>query len=149
MSSPARPELIFDHVGLVVRDLATGFANVRSLLPIVAATQVYDDQVLGVSVQFLRDAGGVMFELIAPLGDNSPVAKIAASGRGVLNQVAYRVGNLAAAAEYFRARGATPTGAAKPAIAFDGAPVQFFLTKEFVVVELIESEGASRAFVPV
>lgn len=149
MSSSARPELIFDHVGLVVRDLKSGFGNVCSLLPIVSATQVYDDQVLGVSVQFLRDAGGVIFELIAPLGNDSPVAKIAASGRGVINQVAYRVGNLAEAAQYFRAHGATPTSAAKPAIAFAGAPVQFFLTKEFVVVELIESEGASREFVPV
>ncbi|MDN5006357.1 VOC family protein [Bradyrhizobium sp. GCM10027634] len=149
MSSQARPELIFDHVGLVVRDLRSGLNNVCALLPIVSATRVYDDQVLGVSVQFLRDAGGVMFELIAPFGDNSPVAKIAASGRGVINQVAYRVGNLAAAAEYFRARGATPTGAAKPAVAFDGAPVQFFLTREFIVVELIESEGVSREFVPI
>jgi len=149
MILPVRPELIFDHVGLVVRDLKSGFGNVCSLLPIVSATRVYDDQVLGVSVQFLRDAGGVMFELIAPLGDNSPVAKIAASGRGVINQVAYRVRNLAASAEYFRARGATPTGAAKPAIAFDGAQVQFFLTKEFVVVELIESEGTTRAFIAV
>ncbi|MDD1518427.1 VOC family protein [Bradyrhizobium sp. DASA03005] len=149
MSTPARPELIFDHVGLVVRDLKSGLTNVCSLLPIVSATRVYDDQVLGVSVQFLRDAGGVMFELIAPLGDNSPVAKIAVSGKGVINQVAYRVENLAEAAKYFRARGATPTGAAKSAVAFDGAPVQFFLTREFVVIELIESEGASREFVPV
>jgi methylmalonyl-CoA/ethylmalonyl-CoA epimerase len=149
MSSPPRPELSFDHVGMVVRDLTSGFTNVCALLPIVSATKIYDDQVLAVSVQFLRDAGGVMFELIAPFGDSSPVANIAASGRGVINQVAYRVGNLAAAAEYFRARGATPTGVAKPAIAFDGAPVQFFLTKEFVVVELIESDGASRQFVPV
>lgn len=90
-----------------------------------------------------------MFELIAPFGDNSPVAKIASSGRGVINQIAYRVANLAAAADYFRALGATPTGTAKPAVAFDGAPVQFFLTKEFVVVELIESEGISREFTPV
>ena len=149
MSSSARPELTFDHVGMVVRDLKSGFGNVCSLLPIVSATQIYDDQMLGVSVQFLRDASGVIFELIAPLGDNSPVAKIAASGRGVINQVAYRVRNLADAAQYFRAQGATPTGTAKPAIAFAGAPVQFFLTKEFVVVELIESEGASREFVPI
>jgi methylmalonyl-CoA/ethylmalonyl-CoA epimerase len=149
MSASARPELTFDHVGLVVRDLKSGFGNVCGLLPIVSATKVYDDEVLGVSVQFLRDASGVIFELIAPLGDESPVAKIAASGRGVINQVAYRVKNLADAAEYFRARRAVPTGPAKPAIAFDGALVQFFLTRESVVVELIEGEGASREFVPV
>ncbi|WP_314955479.1 VOC family protein [Bradyrhizobium cosmicum] len=149
MSSPARPELIFDHVGLVVRDLKSGLGNVCSLLPIVSATQVYDDEVLGVSVQFLRDASGVIFELIAPLGDNSPVAKIAASGRGVINQIAYRVKNLVDAAEYFRAQRAIPTGPAKPAIAFDGASVQFFLTRDSVVVELIEGEGASREFLPI
>ncbi|WP_155253696.1 VOC family protein [Bradyrhizobium japonicum] len=147
--SSIHPEMSFDHIGLVVRDLKVGFNTVCALLPIASATQVYHDELLGVSVQFLRDVTNVVFELISPLGANSPVAKIATSRRGVINQVAYRVKDLSEAGRYFRAHGATPTGSAKAAIAFGGAPVQFFLTSEGFIVELIEGDGAVRKFLPV
>jgi methylmalonyl-CoA/ethylmalonyl-CoA epimerase len=141
--------LTFDHAGIVVRDLARGVQSVKTLLPITSLTRRFDDEVLGVSVQFLRDEGGMIFELIAPLGENSPVAKIASSRVGVINQVAYRVENLAEAADYFRKNGATPTAPAKPAIAFDGAPVQFFLAPDGFIVELIEAARFVHQFEPV
>jgi methylmalonyl-CoA/ethylmalonyl-CoA epimerase len=142
----SRYTLNFDHVGLVVRDLAQGFQSISVLLPIASRTERFDDPGLGVSVQFLQDQSGIVYELIAPLGDNSPVARIASSRNGVINQLAYRVDNLAAAGEYFRANGATPTGQPKPAVAFGGALVQFFYTRDGVIVELIEAPGFCHRF---
>lgn len=149
MLPPPRPALEFDHAGVVVRDLAHGFQSVRALLPIISATGRVDDEQLGVSVQFVRDKSGVVFELIAPLGSNSPVARIASSRSGVINQFAYRVKNLSIAANYFRSNGATPTAAPKPAIAFDGALVQFFLVPEGFIVELIEAPDFNHRFEPI
>jgi methylmalonyl-CoA/ethylmalonyl-CoA epimerase len=146
MSSSSRPTLTFDHAGVVVRDLARGAQSIKTLLPISSRTERFDDQQLGVSVQFLRDDSGVVFELIAPLGSNSPVAKIAASRTGVINQFAYRVDDLSKAERYFRSNGATPTAQPKPAIAFGGALVQFFYMPEGFIVELIEAPGFSHQF---
>src|SRR4051812_45819372 len=101
MSSISRPTLTFDHAGVVVRDLARAFQSIRVLLPITSKTERFDDQQLGVSVQFLQEESGVVFELIAPLGLSSPVAKIASSRTGVINQFAYRVEDLSRAGEYF------------------------------------------------
>jgi methylmalonyl-CoA/ethylmalonyl-CoA epimerase len=149
MSPASRPALIFDHAGIVVRDLERGFQSIKALLPITSATGRFDDQQLGVSVQFVRDESGVVFELIAPLGPSSPVAKIAATRTGVINQFAYRVEKLSIAADYFRSNGAIPTAAPKPAIAFGEALVQFFLVPEGFIVELIEAASFSHRFEPI
>lgn len=142
----SRPTLNFDHVGVVVRDLAQGFNSISAILPITSKTERFDDPGLGVSVQFLQDKSGIVYELIAPLGSSSPVAKIAASRNGVINQLAYRVEDIAAAGTYFRSNGATPTGLPKPALAFGGALVQFFYTSEGFIVELIEAPHIRHRF---
>jgi methylmalonyl-CoA/ethylmalonyl-CoA epimerase len=149
MSPAPRPGLRFDHAGVVVRDLTRGFQSVKTLLPIASATKRFDDEQLGVSVQFLRDESGVVFELIAPLGSNSPVAKVASSRSGVINQLAYRIKDLSSAGDYFRSNGATPTAPPKPAIAFGDALVQFFLVPEGFIVELIEAPDFIHRFEPI
>ncbi|AUW40889.1 VOC family protein [Rhizobium leguminosarum] len=143
---PAELALQFDHCGIVVSDIEQGLWSLAKILPIVGKTERFDDAGLGVSVQFLQDASGMVFELIAPLGDKSPVKKIAATKVGVLNQIAYRVRSLEAGAHHFRAQQALPVGTAKPAIAFGGALVQFFYLPAGLVVELIEAETFSHHF---
>lgn len=138
--------MLFDHVGIVVPDIDTGTAQVAKTLPITGWTQRFDDAGLKVSVKFARDASGTVFELIAPLGDGSPVAAIVKKREGILNQLAYRVPDLAAAAAEMRAARAVPLGRPAPAIAFGGAAVQFFLTEMNVVVELIEAASFSHVF---
>jgi methylmalonyl-CoA/ethylmalonyl-CoA epimerase len=146
MPPASRPLMIFDHAGIVVRDIEKSAGSLATLLPIAAKTQRFDDANLGVSVQFLRDANGTVFELIAPLGPDSPVAKIASSRVGTINQLAYRVDDLASAGMYFRSNRAVPTGVPKPAVAFGGALVQFFYLPEGFIVELIEAAAFSHRF---
>lgn len=141
------PNLIFDHVGLVVRDIVRGEEALGKLLPVAAWTKQFDDVQLGVSVKFSRDASGIVYELIAPLGENSPVAKTALSRIGVINQLAYRVPDISAGLLHMRNAGATPTGPAKPAVAFGGALVQFFLTPLGFIIELIEVSAFSHEFI--
>lgn len=131
--------MIFDHVGIVVRDMDQGEASVRASLPIIARSERFDDVNLGVSVRFLKDKSGLLFELLAPLGPASPVERIASTRVGVINQIAYRVPDLTAAARELRLSGALPIGPPKPAIAFSGAKVQFFMTPVGFVLELIEA----------
>lgn len=137
--------LEFDHIGIVVRDIPEGRRMIEATLPVVASTPRFDDPGLGVSVQFFRDRSGLVFELIAPLGDSSPVKNTLGQAHR-LNQLAYRCRNLASAASALRKARAVPLGEAKPALAFDNALVQFFWSPLGHVIELIETTDARRDF---
>jgi methylmalonyl-CoA/ethylmalonyl-CoA epimerase len=99
----------FDHLGLVSRSLADGRAALEALLLVQEWTREITDPVNRVCVQFGRDSSGVCYELIAPLGADSPIAKTLRSGKNILNHVAYLVPDLAAGRERLRAAGAVPT----------------------------------------
>jgi methylmalonyl-CoA/ethylmalonyl-CoA epimerase len=136
----------FDHIGMVVSDLEAGAEKLLATLPVTMASQRFDDEVLGVSVRFFKDGGGQVFELIAPLGVNSPVAKLAASKLGKIDQLCYRCADLTVATQTLRKGHSVPLGKALPALAFDGAKVQFFWTPNEFVLELVEGEGDARIY---
>lgn len=138
----------FDHVGIVVADIGEGLRHLRSLLPVQAATPRFDDHNLTVSVQFVRDSKGMVYELIAPLGPNSVVGQALGKKRDLLNQVAYRTRDIAETGSALRRSGSFPLGEAKPAIAFGGALVQFLFTPLGFVLELIEQNGHRHDFQP-
>lgn len=137
--------LEFDHVGVVVPDLAIGRKQLLATLPIVASSPAFDDAGLGVSVQFHRDASGLVFELIAPFGDASPVRNTLGQAHRI-NQLAYRCADLEAAGAQLRRARAVPLGPAAPALAFGGARVQFFWSPLGHVIELIEATSARDDF---
>lgn len=136
----------FDHIGVVVPDLQEGRRRIMATLPITAATPAFDDRVLGVSVQFYRDGSGLVFELIAPFGDSSPVANTLAQAHRI-NQLAYRCLDLDEAGRALRRGRAVPLGSPTPAVAFGGARVQFFWSPLGHVIELIETQSERLDFV--
>jgi methylmalonyl-CoA/ethylmalonyl-CoA epimerase len=133
--------MIFDHIGIFVRDIDAGKATLAAMLPIAHWSETYDDPGIKVRVAFGTDATGVRFELVAPFGESNPVSGALAAGRNILNHVAYRVPDLEAAIAALRATGAVPLGVPHPAVAFAGARVIFFLTPLKFVVELIEEKA--------
>ena len=147
MPDTAAPsDLVFDHIGIVVESLDEGAAQLARLLPIVAWTQRFDDAGLAVSVCFGRDASGVVYELIAPLGPDSPAARAAKTKRDRLNQVAYRTGDLDRAREQLEADGAMVLGPPKPALAFGRALVQFLYLPQGFIVELVADRDFAHDF---
>ncbi len=130
--------MIFDHIGLFVRDIETGRSRLGAMIPIQSWSAITEDPVLKVRVQFGVDPSGLRYELVAPFGDPNPVSAALASGNNVLNHIAYRVPDLDAAAAALRAQGAMPLGPAQPALAFAGARVMFFLTSLRFILELVE-----------
>jgi methylmalonyl-CoA/ethylmalonyl-CoA epimerase len=99
-----------------------------------------------VEIQFGWDGSGIAFELLAPIGEASPVAAALKAGRNALQHIAYRTSDFADACEAVRREGALPLGPARPALAFGKARVMFFLTPLRFVCELIEvvEEGVSE-----
>jgi len=144
----AAPEvLLFDHLGLIVPELATGREFLAGALGVVRWTPAVDDQGLQVRVQFGASAAdGLVYELIAPFGEGSPIRNALRSGKHILNHLAYRTADLEAAAERLRDQGCYPAGEAQPALAYGGKRVQFFVSPLRFVIELIEKPEHRHAF---
>ena len=121
-------QLAVDHVGVVVPTLAEGRRFFTA-----------DEPGLRVAVQFGRGAGGVVYELIAPLGEDSPVSGALRSGRNLQHPLADRTASLDGAARQLREQGCVETAAAHPALAYGGAPVQFFMSPLRILFEVIEA----------
>lgn len=128
----------FDHIGIFVRDIASGHQKLSALLPIARSSEVFQDPLLLVQVQFLYDATGVCYELVAPFGEGNPIDGVLKSRKNVLNHIAYTTPELDAELERLRADGAFPLGPPRPAVAFGGKRVAFLMTAMNFIIELVE-----------
>jgi methylmalonyl-CoA/ethylmalonyl-CoA epimerase len=131
--------MIFDHIGIFVKNLDEGLVRMQDLLPISSVSEVFHDPLLKVSVQFLRDSSGICYELIAPNGIGNPVDSMLDKRHNILNHMAYKVNDLDNRVEQLRQTRCIPLGNPQPAVAFRGARVVFLLTPLGTIVELIEN----------
>ena len=109
-------------------------------------TQIFEDPIHRVVVQFGQDNSGIVYELVAPLGQGSPIAQALAKGQNLLNHVAYRTPSLEQAALALRGLGCIPLGRPAPAVAFGGQPVQFFLTPVRIILEVVQGQATVHSF---
>jgi len=138
--------MTFDHIGLVVEDIVAGRAFLEATLQLNQWTAITHDEALGVSVQFGRSETTPTIELISPLGATSPITAALRGSKSILNHLAYTVENLAEAGLDLRGQGCLPAGDPKPARAYGGAHVQFWVSPLRFLIELIEAPGHAHPF---
>jgi methylmalonyl-CoA/ethylmalonyl-CoA epimerase len=139
--------LELDHLGLIVQDIAVGRSFLQKTLGITRWTPVVDDPGLHVSVQFGTAPGeSLTYELIAPLGEGTPIANALRTGKHILNHLAYLTPDLEASAAHLREQGCYPAGEPQPAVAYEGRRVQFWMSPLRFVIELIEKPGHRHRF---
>ena len=136
----------FDHIGVVTASLDEGRAFLTRVLKISRWTQEFVDPGIGVAVQFGMGEQGPCYEIIAPLGQSSPVATALRTGKNILNHVAYLVEDLGRAAQELREQGCFPVADAQPAVAYGGQRVQFFICPMKFMIELIEKIDHQHAY---
>jgi methylmalonyl-CoA/ethylmalonyl-CoA epimerase len=121
-----------------VPDLAAGTALYRDMLG-AKVSQPVDQPDHGVTTVFI-DLPNTRIELIAALGENSPIAGfLERNPFGGIHHVCYEVADVAAAASELAGRGARVLG--PPKIGAHGKPVVFVHPKDFLGT-LIELEQA-------
>lgn len=138
--------MIFDHIGIVTDDIDRSAERMIKMFGITNWTTLFEDPQLAVKVRFLRDPSGLVYELIAPLGETSPVLRALRTRTNLLNQIAYKTTSLESDSILLRSQGAIPTSEPAPAVAFGGARVQFFFTKLGFIVELVQFTSHRHQF---
>jgi methylmalonyl-CoA/ethylmalonyl-CoA epimerase len=129
-----------NHVAIAVPDLAKAAALYRDALGAKISDAVPQPE-HGVTTVFVV-LPNAKIELIAPLGDNSPLAKfLERNPDGGMHHVCYEVPDIRAARDALKAAGARILGDGEPKIGAHGKPVLFLHPKDFTGT-LVELEQA-------
>ena len=129
-----------NHVAIAVRDIAKAAEVYKSTLGAEVSETVPQHE-HGVSTVFIT-LPNTKIELIAPLGDASPIAKfLERSPDGGIHHVCYEVADIKAARDQLVRRGARVLGDGEPKIGAHGKPVLFLHPKDFSGA-LVEIEQA-------
>ena len=129
-----------NHVAIAVRDLAAAARTYRDLLGAVVSDPVPQPD-HGVVTAFIT-LPNTKIELIAPMGEESPIAKfIERNPDGGIHHVCYEVADIEAARDQLTRGGARVLGRGEPKIGAHGKPVLFLHPKDFCGT-LIELEQA-------
>ncbi|WP_306117925.1 MULTISPECIES: methylmalonyl-CoA epimerase [unclassified Roseitalea] len=131
-----------NHVAIAVPDLGAATRRYRDTLGArVSAPQALPEH--GVTVVFV-DLGNTRTELLAPLGEGSPIAAfLERNPAGGMHHVCYEVEDIAAARERLMRDGMRVLGDGEAKIGAHGNPVLFLHPKDFDGT-LIELEQVAR-----
>ena len=129
-----------NHVAIAVRDIAKASAVYRDTLGANVSAKVPQPD-HGVTTVFIT-LPNTKIELIAPLGDQSPIAKfLDRNPDGGIHHVCYEVDDVRAARDKLKEEGARVLGDGEPKMGAHGKPVLFLHPKDFCGT-LIEIEQA-------
>jgi methylmalonyl-CoA/ethylmalonyl-CoA epimerase len=129
-----------NHVAIATPDLAKATAIYRDVLGAKVSAPM-DQSEHGVTTVFV-ELPGSKIELLAPLGDNSPIANfLSRNPGGGVHHLCFEVDDIIAARDRLLAQGARLAGASEPKTGAHGKPVLFLHPRDFVGT-LIELEQA-------
>jgi len=129
-----------NHVAVATPDLGKAIAIYRDVLGAKVSAPVAQPA-HGVTTVFV-ELPGSKIELLAPLGDNSPIANfLSRNPGGGVHHLCFEVDDIIAARDRLLAQGARLAGAPEPKTGAHGKPVLFLHPKDFVGT-LIELEQA-------
>ena len=118
-----------NHVAIAVRDLDGETARYRDVLgATVSAPQELPEH--GVRVVFIV-LPNTKIELLAPLGEDSPIAGFLAKSGGGMHHICYEVDDIIAARDRLVASGTRVLGDGTPKTGAHGKPVLFLHPKDF------------------
>ena len=129
-----------NHVAIATLDLDKATASYRDVLGAKVSQPVTQSE-HGVMTVFV-ELPGSKIELLAPLGENSPIANfLARNPGGGVHHLCFEVDDIIVARDLLLAQGARVLGDGAPRIGAHGKPVLFLHPKDFLGT-LIELEQA-------
>ena len=131
------------HVGFVVANIEASVPGMSRALLAHWNREIFTDPLQRVRVTFLKGAHqSPLLELVEPLGQDSPVFRFL-TDRGGLHHLCYEVSSIPEHLDRIRAAGGVIVSRAKPAVAFDGRPIAWALTREKLLLEFLQEAAAT------
>lgn len=130
--------MVIDHVGIVVASLEEGVRQWEELFGYRKNSEIVVNTRQKVRVVFLAKDDSLTVKLIEPSEPASPVAGFARKGGG-LHHLCFRCGDLKSEMSVLKQKGAHFIVPPQPGEAFKNHEITFFLAKNNLNVELIDT----------
>lgn len=142
MTRPEFPPLRFHHVGVAVSELPSALEFYQRAFGYTLRSGPFDDSLQQASVAFISGGPDEPFvvELIAPLGEQSHVARLIEKGVGAYH-ICYETDDLTACCKHVSANGCMMVRPPLPATAFDGRKIAWLYTPARQLLELLEASA--------
>ena len=133
------------HIGIAVPELGPAVDMLSTLMGYNTVSGPFDDPLQKVRVQFLAKSAGdpAEIELVAPLGDDSPVHSMLAKGKGGAYHLCFETPDLNAALRHASENGCVVVAEPVPAVAFEGRRIAWIYTSTRQLFELVEATPKS------
>lgn len=132
-------QFVYHHVGIAVPDLQVAIPAYKKLFGYELNSGPFDDPIQKVSVCFIsRTQDDPVLELVAPLGPNSPIARVLKAGGGPYH-ICYQVPDIEAAIEHLTDNGSMLLSGPVPAVAFAMKEIAWIMTDAHLLVELLQA----------
>jgi methylmalonyl-CoA/ethylmalonyl-CoA epimerase len=138
---PSSEILHFHHLGIAVAALPPAIPVYEDLFGYRLLRGPFEDPIQRVAVCFLAQSTQDPFcvELVAPLGDDSPIAGVLKKGGGAYH-TCYECADLDAALARMKSKRCLVISEPVPAVAFGGRRIAWLYTPTRQLVELLEAE---------
>ncbi|MGP8260222.1 MAG: VOC family protein [Acidobacteriaceae bacterium] len=132
------------HVGVAVPTLGSATEALTNIFGYKVMSGPYDDPIQKVTVIFLAKSENdvVEIELIAPLGEDSPIQSMLAKNGGGAYHLCFETSELEGALDHARKNGCIVVAAPAPAVAFQGRRIAWIYTRSRQLFELVEAKAA-------
>lgn len=131
--------LKFSHIGVAVADMERSVQSYKEIFGYQVISGPCNDPIQKVTVCFVGTGipGDIVVELVAPLGNESPVNSMLLKGIGTYH-TCYEVDQLEEAIAHVRAKGCIIVSNPVSAVAFNGSRIAWFYTPTRQLVEIVE-----------
>ncbi len=132
------------HVGVAVPALDPAAESLASLFGYRVVAGPFDDPTQRVSVNFLATSpeDRPEVELIAPLGDDSPIQSLLTKQNGGAYHLCFETNDLEAALDHVQHHGCIVLAQPVPAVAFQGRRIAWIYTRYRQLIELLEAPAS-------
>lgn len=130
--------MTIDHLGIIVSSLEDGIQQWRTLFGYKQASEVVVNTRQQVKVVFLAKPGSLTVKLVEPSCTASPVAGFAQRGGG-LHHICFKCDSIPVEMPILESKGARFIVKPQPGEAFNNHDIALFVTRNNLVVELIDS----------
>lgn len=127
----------FHHIGVIVKNINLALPYLKKLLNSKKKSNIIIDKKWKIKILFIEHKKKILFEIIEPLNNKSPISKSLENNINIINHIAFISKNFKKDKDMIIANGCIPVTKALKASAFK-KKIQFFLTKEKFLIELIE-----------
>ena len=129
------------HVGVAVPKLGPTTDALDALFGYKVVSGPFDDPIQKVSVSFLAKSENDVaeIELIAPLGEDSPITSMLAKGVGAAYHLCFETSDIERALVHAKKNGCIIVSPPVPAVAFNGRKIAWIYTRSRQLFELVEA----------